>query len=175
MIDFSEIDVEESLRQGRLVFPQDQAYKHAVHVQSFAVLILIIGPIVVLAKTAAYTLCLLFIFFVIYILFRMLTQLQLTRISTAGTESENKKLLEEYNTKYNYELHHLSSNCIILSDDIFDTYINPANRAYIFLLSGNDIFYCALKSGRTAFPSLFHYWLIRKDIKKLVKKTRRIV
>jgi hypothetical protein len=179
----SHIDVEESLRRGKLIYRRNWAeyfetfifYLFPVNLLGISVVTFIMtdfGSLNGNEKAFYEIVWVLTALFCPYILFRLITQRWLTRISTKGTENENKKLLSDYVKKYDYQLHHPSANCIILTDEtIMAANIRSTKRLYIFLFSGSDIFYCALKFGtRTNPPSLFQYWVIRKDIKKWVRQ-----
>lgn len=110
--------------------------------------------------------------FAIYLLFRIFTERWLTLIQTKSNEIENKKLIAAYKKKYNYHLHTVSENYIVLIDENYEIENSLSTvRLYVFLLSGSNIYYSTLKRGpRAITPSLLHYWIIRKDIKKWVKK-----
>lgn len=176
------IDATKSLAEKRLVFSKTPD-RFETSFSTFLFLFILAAGIFSFFKTDFSTLngnerwyygCFAILPFVIapYVLFRLATERKLYKITTGATAEKNRQFLDAYAKEFHYEIHHPSRKCVVLADDASQMEGQLlVCRYYIFLLEDSQLYFCSYKfHHRLRTPSLFHHWIILRDIKKRIRK-----
>jgi hypothetical protein len=116
-----------------------------------------------------YYLIFIFSIFCGYVIFRKVTEKNLTEIESQFDTEKNKEIINEYCQKMGFEKYGNSKNLIIFNS------VNSLNPNYIttriFLLQNKSVYLTMIrKSYRLNVPVLFSQLVLKRDLTKMLKQ-----
>ncbi|WP_269236836.1 hypothetical protein [Flavobacterium flavigenum] len=169
MIKIDKINFEKSIKNKMLIFKEDW---YLIFDKFFIVVYLsgisfMFSFIIVKEEKKEYLILLLPIAFVLFGVYRKITEKKLSTICFRKSTEEKRQIVEDFCTQKKFEIQLSSNKVVILKEQHgFGNY----HRSYVFLLDDEAFYYCTLRDNfRTNFPSIWSHYFVKRDFMKFLK------
>ncbi len=184
MNDFTDINIDESILQNRLVSSNNKLnFFNNLSFASYCLSAIIIGVVIFnqfdvdgeLSGFLKYVVAPTFILFGTYGLYRLITIKNLISITTNRTVDQTHIILLEFLKKRGYNININKADLIIVSDESSFSFDNLWKTAFIFILDNDKLYFNLHKS----YPNLsgkgnpvvyFEHFILKYDLNRLFSK-----